>query len=89
MSFVIDINQDEFVEEVIEKYKPERAKCKVDLNFHITSPSAKWSGNFWTEFTSAGDLSDGTERLSPTLASCMNAVVEKLVSDQKFIDILK
>lgn len=78
-----------WVEEVIEKFKPERAKCKVDMSFHITGGNKKWSGNFWTEFTSGGDMSDGTERLAPTLASCMNSLVEKLVSDKKFIDILK
>lgn len=78
-----------WVEEVIEKFKPELAKCKVDFSFYIGGENKKWAGNFWTELTSAGDLSDGTERLAPTLASCMNNLVEKLVSDQKFINILK
>lgn len=86
--FDVEVNHI-WVEEVIEKFKPERAKCKVDLSFHLTADGKKWSGNFWTEFTSAGDLSDGTERLAPTLASCMNAVVEKLVLDEKFIDFLR
>lgn len=84
----IEINE-VWVQEVIEKFKPERAKCQVDMTFHINAPNSKWSGNFRTEFTSAGDLSDGTERVAPTLASCLNALLEKLVTDDKLITLLK
>lgn len=78
-----------WVEEVIEKFRPERARCKVDMSFHLTGPNKKWSGNFWTEFTSGGDLSDGTEKVAPTLASCLNALMEKLVTDDKLLTILR
>ncbi len=78
-----------WVEEVIEKFQPEKAKCIVQMNFHINGKKQKWSGQFWTEFTSAGDLRDGTERLPPTLASCMNDIVEKVVNDKKFLKNLK
>lgn len=77
-----------WVEEVIEKFKPERAKCRVDIVFHLENEKLKWNGNYWTEYMSAGDLSDGTQRLAPTLASCLNQVVEKLVNDEKFINLL-
>lgn len=78
-----------WVEEVIEEFQPEKARCKVDLAFHINGEKSKWSGQYWTEFTSAGDLSDGTTRLAPTLASCFNEVMEKLVNDNKFQEILR
>ena len=84
----IEINQ-MWVEEVIEEFQPEKAKCNLDLSFHITTDNKKWSGEFQTEFISGGDLSDGTERLAPTLASCFNELVEKLVSDEKFLSVLK
>jgi hypothetical protein len=77
-----------WVEEVIEKFQPEKAKCRVEMIFHIDSPKKQWNGSYWTEFLSAGDLSDGTERLGPTLASCLNQLVEKLVNDDKFIKMI-
>lgn len=78
-----------WVKEVIERFQAERAMCRVSMSFHLKGPREKWSGNFWTEFTSAGDLSDGSERLAPTLASCLNDIVEKLVRDEKFKNLLK
>jgi len=78
-----------WVEEVIENFQPEKAKCVVRLNFHMNLPEEKWSGKYWAEYISEGDLVDGTERLAPTLASCLNEIVEKLVNDQKFINLLK
>lgn len=77
------------VHEVIEKMKPERASCKLGLEFSIDHNNAKWSGSYWTEFTSAGDMSDGTERLAPTMASCINELVEKLITDAKFTQMLR
>ena len=78
-----------WVHEVIEKYQLEKAKCEMSLVFHLDRGDKKWSGEYWTEFLSGGDLSDGTERLAPTLASCMNEVIEKLIKDEKFINLLK
>jgi len=77
------------VNEVIEKMKPERAACKLGLDFSISDKQSNWNGSYVTSFTSAGDMSDGTERLAPTLASCLNELVEKLMSDEKFTEILK
>lgn len=78
-----------WVEEVINKFQPEKAKCRANLTFHLKDSSQKWSGNFWTEFTSAGDLSDGSERLAPTLASCMNEIIEKLVESKDLKSIIQ
>ncbi len=88
LEFEIEIGE-VWVEEVIEKFQGEKAKCRVSMNFHVTGPGEKWSGSFWTEFLSGGDLSDGTARLAPTLASCLNDIVEKLINDKKFKDIIK
>lgn len=77
------------VNELIEKMKPERAICKLALDFSLKVNQKEWTGSYWAKFTSAGDLSDGTERLAPTLASCINEVIEKLVSDDKFVQLIK
>lgn len=78
-----------WVEEIIEKHEPEKAKCKANISFDIEAPEKKWSGKFWTEYTSAGDLTDGTERLAPTFASCLNEIVEKLVNHKEFLELIK
>ena len=74
-----------WVEELIEKYQPEKAKCKANLTFYLKEDKTSWSGNYWTEIVSPGDLSDGTEKIAPTFAYCLNEVVEKLVNDPAFI----
>lgn len=78
-----------WVDELIEKYQPERAKCKVNITVYSKVTNSTWSGNYWTEITSPGDLADATERLAPTLASCMNEIIEKLAKDQSFLAIIK
>ena len=83
-NIIVDIHA-LWVEEVIEDYQPEKARCRADMAFHIATKSQRWSGRYWTEFTSSGDLSDGTERLAPTMASCLNEILEKLVQDKKFL----
>lgn len=86
----LQVNVEElWVEEVIEQFQPEKAKCSVKLSFHINKPAKKWSGSYWAEYTSPGDMGDGTEKLTPTLASCLNEVVEKLIKDEKFVEMLK
>ncbi len=74
-----------WVKELIEKFKPERAVCKANFTFYMQSPNAKWEGNIWTEITSPGDMGDGTEKIAPTLASCLNTIMEKLVREPKFL----
>lgn len=74
-----------WVEEVIEKYQPEKAKCKANISVYLKENNTSWNGNYWTEIISPGDLSDGTEKVAPTLASCLNEVVEKFAQDQTFI----
>jgi uncharacterized lipoprotein YajG len=86
LEFVIN---DLWVDELIEKYQPEKAKCKANITVYSSVGNTNWSGNYWTEIISPGDLADATERLTPTLASCMNEVVEKLVNDQSFKAIIK
>ncbi len=88
LSLEVDVREMK-VEEIIEKFQPERAKCKANLTFHVQTVNKKWSGNFWTEYLSSGDLSDGSERLAPTLASCMNEIIEKLVNNKEFLEIIK
>ena len=88
VSINIDVKEF-FVEELIEKFKPERAKCRVELVVKIDEDNKSWSGNYWTEYVSAGDLRDGTERLAPTLASCLNQISEKIVNDQKFVSMIR
>lgn len=74
--------------EVIEKMQPERAKCELELSFKIANGSKNWSGSYLTEFLSGGDMTDATERLAPTMASCLNDLIEKMVNDEKFLNIL-
>ena len=77
------------VNEVIQKFQGEKAGCKVNATFYVEDANNKWSGSYWTEFLSASDLREGTERIAPTLASCLNEVVEKLVNDEKFLNIIR
>jgi len=74
-----------WVNEIIEKFKPERAVCKANFTFYMQSPGQQWEGNMWTEITSPGDMGDGTEKIAPTLASCLNSIMEKLVKEPKFL----
>ncbi len=85
----LEIDIDELlVEERIEKHNPEKAFCRGKITYHLSVGTEKWSGTFWTEYLSAGDLSDGTERLAPTFASCMNELVEKLVTNEEFKNLI-
>ena len=77
------------VYELIEKFKPERAKCELQLEFKMRNNTKYWDGNYSENYLSAGDLTDGTKRLAPTLASCMNSLMEKLIHDDTFMDFLR
>lgn len=72
------------VREVIEKFKPERAKCEIDLTLNFKNQKRESSIKLWTTIVSKGNLGDGTKKLAPTLASCLNEVIERLVSNQTF-----
>lgn len=83
-----------WVEEVLEKYEPEKAKCRVSLEVvgrkaDGQSENETYTGKFWSEVLSPGDLGDATEKLAPTLASCMNAIAEKMAADKKFVKFVK
>lgn len=78
-----------WVEEVIEKFQPERARCKASFEFIGKSSAEEFRSKVWTEVTSPGDMGSATEKLGPTLASCMNSVIEKLVKDKKFREFIK
>jgi uncharacterized lipoprotein YajG len=80
---------DLWVEELIEKYLPEKAKCKANITVYLKEGKRSWNGNYWTEIISPGDLSDGTEKLAPTLGSCLNEIVEKLANDKSFLNNLR
>lgn len=77
------------VYELIEKFKPERAKCELQLEFAMIQNAKSWNGSYATEYISAGDATDGTERLAPAMASCLNNLIEKMVNDPQFIAFLK
>lgn len=77
------------VYELIEQFKPERAKCELQLEFAMVQNAKSWNGSYATEYISAGDATDGTERLAPAMASCLNNLVEKMVNDPQFTAFLK
>lgn len=82
-----------WVEEVIEKYQPEKAKCNIALE--LTGQKGEqgkeetYTGKFWTEIVSPGDMGDATDKLDQTLASCMNIVAEKIAKDKDLIKFLQ
>lgn len=77
------------VYEFIEKHLPERAVCKIEFEIKSTYLSKEFNARYWSEVTSPGDLGDGTEKLAPTFASCINVIMNKITSDQKFISLIK
>ena len=77
------------VYELIEQFKPERAKCELQLEFAMVQNAKSWNGSYATEYVSAGDITDGTERLAPAMASCLNNLIEKMVNDAEFRAFLK
>jgi len=77
------------VYEFIEKHLPERAVCKIEFEIKSNYLSQEFNSRYWSEVTSPGDLGDGTEKLAPTFASCLNVVMNKITSDQKFINLIK
>lgn len=88
LALQVEVN-DLWVQEVIEKFQPETASCKVNMTFHLIGAKEKWSGKLWTEYKSGGDLSDGSERIPPTLASCLNEIFEKLANHKEFLAMIK
>jgi len=78
-----------WVDELQEKFKGERAKCNVEIDVFAKKGLNSFKGSYWTKITSAGGLGDGTDQLAPTLASCLNEVVEKIVADQKLVSFIK
>ncbi len=78
-----------WVDELQEKFKGERAKCHVEVAVFGQNDQKSFKGNYWTKLKSAGDLNDGTEHIPPTLASCLNLIVEQIAKDQKLINFIK
>jgi uncharacterized lipoprotein YajG len=71
--------------ELIEKMKPERAKCQIQFRVLMERPKGTFSGNYRVEYISAGNTAEnGTKKLEPTLATCLNDITEKLIQDPKF-----
>lgn len=77
------------VYELVEQFQPERAKCELQLEFKMNQNAKSWNGSYSTEYTSAGDMKDGTTRLAPAMASCLNNLVEKMVNDPEFTAFFK
>ena len=68
---------------------PEKVLCKANFTFELSGEKKNFQTNIWNETFSPGDMADGTTKLAPTLASCLNLVAEKLVKSEKFIDFIK
>ncbi len=78
-----------WTKEVLERFKPERASCKIAIDVKVVKEDDSYSGSFWTEVKSPGDMGDATEKLAPTIASCMNIIVEKIVNDKNLLEFIK
>ena len=78
-----------WVDEIQEKFKGERARCQIDLSLFAKKDIKSFKGSYWAKIESAANLSDGTDHLTPTLASCLNVSIEKIVKDVKFSTFLK
>ena len=78
-----------WVEEVIEKYKPETAKCMVEIEIVMDAGRNHYRGKFSKNVLSDGNLTNGSDKLAPTLASCMNLVLNDVVSNPDFLTFVK
>ena len=74
--------------EVIEKFKPEVAVCEVELSFRFHSADKSATILSRSKITSPGDFQDGTDRLGPTLSSCLNEVTETLIKSEDLYKVL-
>ncbi len=78
-----------WTKELLERFQPERATCKISIDVKVQKNGDEYNGSFWTEVKSPGDMGDATEKLAPTIASCMNIIVEKIVNDQKLLKFIE
>lgn len=81
--------KDFWLKEILEKYQPEKAHCRVELDIELVAGANRFHTNVWSEVTSPGDLGDATDKLGDTMASCLNSVIEQFAQDKKlrrFID---
>lgn len=77
-----------WLEELSDK-APEVVKCRANFTFELYNNNKNWRLNFWNDIVSPGDLGDGTAKITPTLASCLNLINEKLVNSQKFLEAIQ
>lgn len=77
------------VNEFIEKHLPERALCEIEFQLKSQHLTKTLNARYWSEVTSPGDLGDGTEKIAPTFASCINVITDKIVEDKKFRDFIQ
>lgn len=77
------------VDEFIEKHLPERARCEIEFQLKSSYLTKTFNARYWAEVISPGDLGDGTEKIAPTFASCINVITDKIVEDKKFNAYLK
>jgi hypothetical protein len=84
-----------WLSEVLERN--EAAKCELELYFEMSHESKttsslatkNWNNTTKVTYQSQGDLQDATEKLAPTLTTCINIAVEKVVGSDDFIPFLK
>lgn len=76
-----------WVEEVSKNYGVEHSQCQIQLSFELIekkSQFVKWQGSYNSKLLAKGTIGDTSSNNAPTLKSCVNEVVEKLVRDPKF-----
>lgn len=77
----------------VEEYFPkgqvsEAAKCRLKMEFQLEGKT-NWRGEYWSEFQTKASTEDATNKLALALNHCTQLIVKKLVSDEKFLKLLK
>lgn len=88
LKLIVTVNSFWVEEYFPEKKAAEAARCNVNLNFDIQGASRKFLMNAWQEYTSPGKFINGTDLLAPTLATCLNDVIEQVIKNPKFNKVL-
>ncbi len=76
-----------WIEETTVGLGPEEAECRVKMNLALwdrVKSTPLWNGSFRVKLNSGGKMWDGGEKFAPTVASCMNEVLEQLIRKKNF-----
>ncbi len=79
------------IEETTVGLGPQEAKCSVKLELSLwdnRKEVMRWKGSFYVNLTSGGKVMDGGEKFAPTIASCMNEILEQVINKKKFQEVL-